>query len=427
MEPLLNTRISNRDDSSPTMITSRQLDPEDAETNNIARLDSISRQSLLSTGDEQYERMHDLLVADDPAVVAIHATPATAATDNKNSPRYRFANAARRVALLQKITSSRNNSALNKRTTQSSSPSSRHRRTASSAATDLLGQINASSSSRRDGFGEDGDRHNNNMVYQAAGIEMEFSESETDEEENEWEEEPVLPVTTTSYGSVATEIQETRRYKKFASSAWRRCCQKIANCNPFHLAGRLLQIFVNSFFVKIAVPCFAIAWFLYYYLGNPDFDFMPNQTRISWWFNFIGRQVITLELARFSQWLVLDCFLLGTRLSARWLGPLVTMTALQSRGWPFIMVAWATWDLVLLHGDNDFQTHWLYWTNLDIYSIANSGSYILSSPGYLRILLAMIVAGIATTIKRMFVIVRFGRRTLGKFMPISELAAPTSD
>jgi hypothetical protein len=70
--------------------------------------------------------------------------------------------------------------------------------------------------------------------------------------------------------------------------------------------------------------------------------------------------------------------------------------------------------MIFLHGNNTFQQHWLYFTGIRIYSLANSGSYILASNGYLRILLGMILAGVATTTKRTLLTLYFGKRSFGE-------------
>ena len=98
----------------------------------------------------------------------------------------------------------------------------------------------------------------------------------------------------------------------------------------------------------------------------------------------------------------------------KFLGPLITILAIQSKGWPFVVASWGVWDMLLLHGDNEFQQHWLYFTGIRIYSTANSGSYILASESYLRVLLAMVVAGVATAVKRTAVTIYFGKRNFGK-------------
>jgi hypothetical protein len=134
-----------------------------------------------------------------------------------------------------------------------------------------------------------------------------------------------------------------------------------------------------------------------------------------------GRQLVVLELSRLTQYIVIDKITLSTRIVAKILGPLVTILCIQSKGWPFVVAGWGSWDLLLLHGNNDFQQHWLYWSGLAIYSKGNSGSYILESDGYLRILLAMVVAGVATAIKRTAVTIYFGKRNFEDYKPKLEL------
>lgn len=67
----------------------------------------------------------------------------------------------------------------------------------------------------------------------------------------------------------------------------------------------------------------------------------------------MGRQIVTLEVARLIQWIVLDLIILSSRRGAnltRWLWPYVTMVALQAKGWLFVITLWALLDLIFLHG-----------------------------------------------------------------------------
>ena len=105
---------------------------------------------------------------------------------------------------------------------------------------------------------------------------------------------------------------------------------------------------------------------------------------------------------------------MSSRTVVQMLGPWVTIFCLQSKGWPFLVAFWGLYDMLLLHGDSHFQTHWLYWTGIRIYSTANSGSYILSSSAYLRVLIGMVLAGIATTLKRTVLTLYFGKRSFGE-------------
>jgi hypothetical protein len=213
------------------------------------------------------------------------------------------------------------------------------------------------------------------------------------------------------YGST---VRDMRRARRKSRRFWRkigRCCTECLH--PVRILQRIVAIFESAHFLWLSLPLFAAAWILYYYFGNPELDFMPGNATVSWWFNFLGRHLITLELARVTEWLVIDCFLLGSRFTVQLFGPFLTLLAIQGKGWPFIIASWSMWDLLLLHGNNTFQTHWLYWTGWKIYSQGNSGSYILSSDLYLRALLSMLMTGVAASVKRTLVAVYFGRRTFG--------------
>jgi hypothetical protein len=183
-------------------------------------------------------------------------------------------------------------------------------------------------------------------------------------------------------------------------------------CDPsraFRLFCRALNV---SLMLWIAVPLSMAAFILYYYADDPEVDFLPGEETLSWWFNFAARLCVTLELAFLSQWLLVDCILLTTGFA----GPLVTLTFLQAKGWPFVLTSWSLLNLVWLQGDNRFQRHWLYWTNLTIYSTA-TGDDILMSTLYLRLLVAGVIAGCLTALKRTYVALQFGGRQLNQFKP----------
>ncbi len=131
-----------------------------------------------------------------------------------------------------------------------------------------------------------------------------------------------------------------------------------------------------------------------------------------------------LELARVSQFFMIDCLVLSTRFVSHALGPWVTIFCIQSKGWPFIVGSWGIWALLLLQGSSKFDYHWLYFTGIRIYSAGNSGSFIISSEAYLRVLLAMIIAGVLTTLKRTLSTMYFGRRMFGRFsVPLMRMSA----
>jgi hypothetical protein len=186
------------------------------------------------------------------------------------------------------------------------------------------------------------------------------------------------------------------------------CCAPLAFYRIFrHILFEIISLWV-------ALACCGSAYILFYYFNDPNPDFLPGHWSAAFWLNFIGRQLLVLELARFTQFLVIDCFTLEFKVALQSLGPFLTFLTIQSKGWPFLVTAWGTWDLFLLHGDNKFQTHWLYWTGIEFYAIKKNDATVLSSRIYLRVLLSLIVAGVFTSIKRTFVALSFGQRTMGK-------------
>lgn len=173
------------------------------------------------------------------------------------------------------------------------------------------------------------------------------------------------------------------------------------------------QGIVTAYFAFAAIPLVMTAWILFYNLGNPGFDFLPRTTTLSWWCNFFARQLLTLELARMTQFLFIDGLTLRTKFTIKVGGPLVTLLMIQAKGWPFLLFAWGCVDLVILHGDDPFAINWLYWTGLRIFSPGVSGAYLINSDVYFHALMCLILSGVVTSLKRTFMAVYFGRKTLG--------------
>ena len=202
-------------------------------------------------------------------------------------------------------------------------------------------------------------------------------------------------------------------------------CKRFLNClwNPVAGLRSVLSTLLHSTLV-VSIPCFVTAWVLFYYMGNPKFDFMPGTATLSWWLNFVGRQLLVLELARMTEFIFIDVLIMSSKTVVQMLGPWVTIFCLQSKGWPFLITYWGLYDMLLLHGDNNFQQHWLYWTGIEIYSHAaddstggGGGGYILTSSVYLRVLIGMELAGMATTLKRTLLTLYFGKRNFDIYKP----------
>lgn len=84
--------------------------------------------------------------------------------------------------------------------------------------------------------------------------------------------------------------------------------------------------------------------------------------------------------------------------------------------WPYNICFWAVLDFCLLFGNYPFPRHWLFWQNkLDIFNDQNPVNGVTSSNGYMRWLFACIFVGIAASLKRLFLAVYLGRRTVSHF------------
>ena len=245
------------------------------------------------------------------------------------------------------------------------------------------------------------------------------------------EEDEMLPLTTQQqqqtksergYGSThpssAFNVSMKNRRKKLSK------CKRFMKqsmgllLNPLALCRWVYHVARQSYTLTVGFYFFVASWVLFYYMGNPLIEFLPGHASLAWWLNFVGRLLITLDLARLSQWVLIDNVVLGTRFAVHCLGPLVTLYVIQSKGWPFISFAWGLINMFLLHGDRPFTQHWLSSvTSLRIYNEANSGTYILESPAFCRILLSMMLAGVMTAGKRTVVAMFFGRRTFTAFKP----------
>jgi hypothetical protein len=179
----------------------------------------------------------------------------------------------------------------------------------------------------------------------------------------------------------------------------------------------LFMLLLRSFAVTIGLPLFIFAVILFYVLesGLLEIDFLPGNATFCWWLIFSARQCVTLDVARIVQWILVDYIALSSKIAVRIFGPLLTLVAIQSHGWPFLATWWSLLDLIFLYGNNKFQQNWFHAYELATFAEDESGgNAILVSETYLRLLLSVLVAGLAATIKRTSLAMYFGQKTVGK-------------
>jgi hypothetical protein len=85
------------------------------------------------------------------------------------------------------------------------------------------------------------------------------------------------------------------------------------------------------------------------------------------------------------------------------------------KGWPFISIFWAIYDLVLLTGSHDYAHHWGYWQDyIKLFNEHNPSGTATEHELNDVIYKLMIIVGIVVSLKRLAVCLFLGRQTFGK-------------
>jgi len=210
---------------------------------------------------------------------------------------------------------------------------------------------------------------------------------------------------------LAKEKKKTNRTRRRAKT---KKMMKGFDCK--HVAQHVWLFFVWRvlFFM---VPLLGMAHLLYYYMGNPAIPFLPKTASVSWWLILIVRLQVTFNLSQLTQFLV-EYLALKSQTFIRIVGPLVTLVAMQSTGWPFLIFFWALWTLMLTHGATAFHKNWFHFLNFAVINpVLNPDDGILESDIYMRILLSMVLVGSATAAKRILVNIQLATRLYLHFRP----------
>lgn len=158
---------------------------------------------------------------------------------------------------------------------------------------------------------------------------------------------------------------------------------------------------------------------LYYGLGNPKFEF-DGQVTYSWLLLFAARQIVTYNLARATEYLLIDCLAHRSSFISRFFGPLVTLVLIQCKDeelvvTPFLWCAWALWDILLLRGPDQFSGHWLYFTGIGIFTDQNPTGGFEENPYYTKLLVSIVIISVFVAVKRLLVSLAQGNRTFAMY------------
>lgn len=108
--------------------------------------------------------------------------------------------------------------------------------------------------------------------------------------------------------------------------------------HPAVIAKAIIDFVLRSWFSRIGVPALIIAFVLFYHMGNPTLDMFDKAT-VSWWFIFVARQCLMLQLAIAIEYFVIDGLALRSRLAVNLFGPFLTLFIIDAKGWPFIVAS----------------------------------------------------------------------------------------
>jgi hypothetical protein len=201
--------------------------------------------------------------------------------------------------------------------------------------------------------------------------------------------------------------KETHRAKTFYR---RRCVPCYTFTSFINVRWSDIKYLLKMFFF-LMIPSLGLSAILYYLAGNP---LGPYGASYSWWLQFLVRQSITFILAQFTQFILIDFIALETKLAVMAIGRMLTLMAVQAKGWPLIFVLWAVWDSILLYGVRN--GHWLSTQEtFDMFNESNPSGSFMYSDVYRHLITAFIVVGLIVMIKRLLVSLMLGKRTYGKW------------
>ena len=194
-----------------------------------------------------------------------------------------------------------------------------------------------------------------------------------------------------------------------------KCCR----CTSWYVLARLIgDSFRDSgkWYLKVysflIMPLVAVSTILFYSLDNPIASLGASY---SWWLLFAARHAITLILAQITQFILIDYIALETRFAVLFVGRLLTLMAVQAKGWPLIMLLWSLWNFALNCGKSSYKRHWFHMQEwITMLNDNNPSGRVVGHESYRTFLVVLIVVGLLVMTKRILISFWVGKKNYGK-------------
>jgi hypothetical protein len=155
----------------------------------------------------------------------------------------------------------------------------------------------------------------------------------------------------------------------------------------------------------------AVAAILFYYFDNP----IDNVgAAYSWYLLLVSKLTVTFLLAVLSEALLVDYLFLETKLAVMSIGRFLTLMTVQAKGWPLRIFFWAIWTFALIIGDVKLKQHWLnFQDKVELFTSANPGPPPDRAQNLDRFMIACIILGLSTMVKRAIFALYLGKKKYG--------------
>ena len=162
------------------------------------------------------------------------------------------------------------------------------------------------------------------------------------------------------------------------------------------------------------LPVLAISIILYY-SHNPKVAILKDGS-LSWWIIFIFiRQVILLDLAKVIQFIIIDGLFLRSHFIYILFRPMIVLSVVNSKGFPFLCVMFSLLNLIFCVGDSPFNKHWLFFQNrLSVFNDDSPAGNINASSFFGNTIKCILIVGIILCLKKVMLGFFFGRNSYCK-------------